>query len=64
MSKLDGLNKILNILEATQTFKDIANSDTRFSQESVFDILIGPLCNTIGAENFEWYHGISKVVFS
>ena len=24
MSKLEGLNKILNILEATQTFKDIA----------------------------------------
>ena len=62
MSKLDGLNKILNILEATQTFKDIANSDTIFSQESVFDILIEPLCNTIGAENFEWHHGISKVM--
>ena len=62
MNKLDSLNKILNILEATKTFEDIANSDTRFSQESVFDILIGPLCNTIGAENFEWHHGISKVM--
>jgi len=62
MDKIDSLNKILNILEATHVFKDIANSDIEFSQENVFDMLIKPLYHTIEGEYFEWYHGISKVV--
>ena len=61
---MSGLNKILELLEQSKAFEDISDNDYIFSQETVFDTLISPLRNICIEQDidFEWFHGISKVV--
>lgn len=58
------LDKILELLENSHAFDNISQNDYIFSQETLFDTLIGPLQHVCNEEDidFEWHYGISKAV--